>query len=213
MKIIQHHLNFRPDADWIKNHSGHAFLKLNLDVPCDDILQEWKSVKELSVQHRSQESISKKFFYGHNGWKSLTIYGVHHLATENVSGIKGWTEVADKCPITKQWLEDNFIIGETTGRIRFMLLEPGGYILPHIDRNNKHLSEINVAVTNPDGCYFRFSNYGNVPFTPGSAFMMDISNQHLVYNTSDLPRLHIIVHSGLKNTDVIKKSYEDRYNN
>ena len=213
MKIIQHHLNFRPDATWIKNHSGYPFLKLKIDVPSDDIVQEWEGVQDLAVYHRPEESISEKFFYGHKGWKSLTIYGVHHLATENIPGIRSWTEVANRGPRTKKWIEDNFVIDESTGRIRFMLLEPGGYILPHADRDHKQLSEINIAVTNPDGCCFRFTNHGNVPFSPGSAFLMDISNQHLVYNGSNSPRLHIIVHGVLKDADIILQSYEDRYNN
>lgn len=213
MKIIQHHLNFRPDADWIKNQSGLPYLRLNISVPVTEIFQEWEKVKSLAVYHRASESMSEKFFYGHRDWKSLTIYGTHHLVTEHVPGTRSWTEVADKCPITKQWIEDNFQVDSSTGRIRFMLLEPGGYILPHTDRDHKQLSEVNIAVTNPSGCCLRFKNYGNVPFTPNSAFLMDTSNQHLVYNGSDTPRLHIIVHGQLKDDSVITQSYEDRYNN
>ena len=213
MKIIQHHLNFRPTDEWIRTQSNLPFLKLNLSVPFNDIVQEWDNVKNLAVLHRPEESISEKFFYGHKGWKSLTIYGVHHQITENTEGTKAWTEIADKCPRTKQWIKDTFVIDDSTGRIRFMLLEPGGYILPHVDRDIKSLSEVNIAITNPVGCSFRFTHYGNVPFEPGSAFLMDISNQHLVYNNSTAERLHIIVHGKLKDTQVIAQSYEDRYYN
>jgi len=213
MKIIQHHLDFRPDESWIRTQSGIPFLKLDVDIPAQEIFQEWSTVKDLAVDHRAEESISNKFFYGHKGWKSLTIYGDHYTITENTDGPKNWTEIVDRCPATKQWLENNIVIDDNTGRIRFMLVEPGGYILPHADRDKKQLAEINIAITNPIGCCFRFTNYGNVPFVPGSAFLMDISNQHLVYNNSDRPRLHIIVHSRLKNTEIITQSYENRYNN
>jgi hypothetical protein len=213
MKIIQHHLNFRPTEDWIRSQSGIPFLKLNLSVPAAEILQEWEAVQHLAVAHRVAESISDRFFYGHNGWKSLTIYGEHHKITENTDAPKSWTEIAKHCPNTIKWLEDNFVIDANTGRIRFMLLEPGGYILPHSDRTQKHLSEINIAITNPEGCCFRFTHYGNIPFTVASAFLMDVSNHHLVYNNSDQPRLHIIVHSKLQNTEAITTSYENRYNN
>jgi hypothetical protein len=212
MKIIQHHLDFRPDENWIRTESGIPFLKLAVDVPAQEIFQEWNTVKDLAVEHRPKESISDKFFYGHKGWKSLTIYGEHYAITENTDGPKNWTSIIDRCPITKHWLENSFVIDADTGRIRFMLIESGGYILPHSDRDKKYLSEINISITNPVGCCFRFTNYGNVPFVPGSAFLMDISNQHLVYNNSDQPRLHIIVHGCLKNTKTITQSYEDRYN-
>lgn len=211
MKIIQHYLDLRPTSEWITQSSGLCCLRLDTTVPVDDIAHEWESVKHLAVLHRPKESISDKFFYGHRGWKSLTIYGVHHQTTELTEGKRSWTEVADLCPLTKNWLEQNFCIDDTTGRIRFMLLEPGGYILPHTDRPEKGLFEINIAITNPQGCIFRFTNYGNVPFEKGSAFLMDISNQHLVYNNSDAERLHIIVHGKLKDTSIIQKSYENRY--
>ena len=42
-----------------------------------------------------------------------------------------WTELADLCPITKQWLQN---LGfKKYQRVRFMLLDPGGYINPHRD--------------------------------------------------------------------------------
>lgn len=212
VKIIQHYLKYRPKVDWIKASSGLCCLKLDMTVPVDDIVNEWSTVSDLAILHRANESMSEKFFYGHKGWKSLTIFGAGHDVTEDSNDLKDWTIVADRCPKTKRWLEQNFVINELTGRIRFMLLEPGGYILPHVDRPNKGLHEVNIAITNPQGCIFRFTEHGDVPFTPGSAFLMDISNQHLVFNDSNSPRLHIIVHSQPKNAETILNSYENRYN-
>lgn len=213
MKIIQHYLDIRPDVEWITKQSGLPYLPLEMDVPVDDIRQEWETVKHLAVLHRPEESISKKFFYGHSGWKSLSIYGEHYSVTTRSSAKLSWTSIIDKCPKTKDWLEQNFIINENTGRIRFMLLEPQGHILPHVDREIKKLTEVNIAITNPAQCIFRFTHYGNIPFVPGSAFLMDTSNQHLVYNNSDQPRLHIIAHTKLRNQEMILKSYENRYYN
>ena len=78
-----------------------------------------------------------------------------------------------------------------------MLLEPGGYILPHQDRKDeeKRLSVCNISLNNPEGCNFIFKDHGRVPFEDtGSAFLMDISNVHAVYNNSDKPRIHMIIH-------------------
>ena len=78
-----------------------------------------------------------------------------------------------------------------------MLLEPGGYILPHQDRSDeeKRLSVCNISLNNPENCNFIFKDHGIVPFEDqGSAFLMDISNVHAVYNDSDTPRIHMIIH-------------------
>ena len=204
-------MNFRPDSEWITRKSGLPYLVLDTDAPYESIYQEWLAVSDLAVKHRAEESISKKFFYGHNGWHSLVIYGKHATATSDKEKPFVWTEVADRCPVTKQWLDETFIIDETTNRIRFMLLEPGGYILPHVDRDTKGFGETNIAITHPDGCVFRFTNYGNVPFEQGKACLVDISNQHMVYNNSNQPRLHIIAHAALRNKKLIEESYASRY--
>ena len=119
-----------------------------------------------------------------------------------------WTDIADKCPVTRQWLTDTFDINVNTGRIRFMLLEAGGYIIPHTDRENKYLQEVNIAIKNPNQNIFRFLNYGTVPFNDGDAYMLDVSNKHLVYNASTEDRLHIIAHA-----KVSDKLIEDSYGN
>ena len=84
-------------------------------------------------------------------------------------------------------------------------------IVLHKDRDNKGLYEINIPITNPSECRFRFKNYGTVPFEKGGIFLMDVSNEHFVYNNSTQPRLHIIVHSQLKNQLLIEQSYANSY--
>lgn len=207
-KIIEYLLKFRPTPEWITSQSGLPFLKMNVYIPTDTILQEWHNVKEKSVPHRPADR------YGplqNTGWKSLTVYGKDTTDTVTMTGNLTWTSIAEQLPNTVSWLKDTFVIDENTGRIRFMLLEPGGVIVPHTDRDSKKLSEFNIALTNPDGCVFRFKNQGNVPFKPGSMFMMDISNEHFVTNMSDVPRVHMIVHSKLRDTSIISKSYENCY--
>ena len=211
MKIIQHYLNTRPTAEWITKSSGLPYVEIDMEVPCDKIYQEWLTVQHLAVLHRSGESISEKFFYGHNDWKSLVLYGAHPTATSDSEGPMSWTEVANSCPNTVSWIKKNFVINEHTGRIRFMLLGPKGYILPHSDSTKKGLDAFNIAVTNPVGCTFRLVNYGNIPFAPGKCMMIDTSNEHLLFNDSNEPRLHIIVHSELTNNKLIEESYASRY--
>lgn len=209
-KIIQYLLRYRPNANWICTQSNLPYLQLDMTVPVVDIFAEWQAVSSQAITHRGNDVYATTT---NKGWKSLSLYGVSAEDTVTSKGNLNWTTVAEQCPYTVQWVKDNFTIDSTTGRIRFMLLEPQGFIVLHKDRSNKGLSEVNIPITNPAGCKFRFKDYGTVPFNTGGAFLMDISNEHFVFNDSDLPRLHIIVHSKLKNEKTITDSYANRYYN
>ena len=185
------------DPKWIVMESGWPYFHLSsLDN------QPWKEM------YKEAEALSDKFYthrdsYG-EGWKSLTLHGLDEdtqsLDTygDRTDTLKqlDWTWVADKCPVTKKFLTDVWP-AEFLNRVRFMLLEPGGYILPHQDRQDheKRLSVCNISLNNPDDCDFVLKDKGRVPFKDeGSAFLMDISNVHSVWNRSNKPRIHIIIH-------------------
>ncbi len=200
-------MKHRPKAKSIKNDMKLPWLELDIKVPTDQILTEFEQVKDQLVSHRAGDQLLNQT---HKGWNSLTIHGIDPSVTEEQEGKHTWTSVADKCPKTKQWIEDNFLINDNTRRIRFMFLEPGGWIMPHKDRDTHQLREINVAITNPSGCVFRMLERGNIPFEPGKAFILDIANRHMIHNDSDKPRLHIILHTDVDDK-VIERSYENCY--
>ena len=203
---IQSCLRFRPKEEWITHSSGLPWLRLDLPVS-RSIVDEALALSSLSVDHRSQDDVAG---YRHQGWKSLTLYGAASNITEQTAQLYSWTWVADRCPATKSFIQDHWIIDENTGRIRFMYLEPGGFIMPHADRQQKKLFECNIALTQPVDCVFRFLDYGNVPFSPLSGYMIDTSHRHLVTNNSNQLRIHMIVHGQLK-PGLIKKSYEQSF--
>jgi hypothetical protein len=206
---INSFLKFVPSDDWILKNSGLPWLELNLEVPDQQILQEANQCYKQAVEHRSDDKLFGQI-YSNQGWKSVCIYGESSSITHQTSGKKQWTEIADKCPHTVEWIKQHWNIDDTTGRIRFMWLDPGGYILPHQDRESPGFFETNVAITNPDQCQFRFLNYGSVPFSPGSAFLVDISNKHFVYNASQHIRTHVIIHAKLKE-GITKTSYAQNF--
>ena len=206
-RIIQSYLNYRPSWQWIVEQSGLPYLPVDIEVPYKEIYQEWLSVSDQAVAHRE----GNYGLLGNQGWLSLSLYGIDSTNTiDSIPGKMQWTLIAQKCPLTVQWLQENFVINSSTGRIRFMLLEPGGIIAPHSDRDFKQLAEVNIAIYHPEQSVFRFKNYGNIPFVSGKAFIIDTSNEHMVVNNSDQPRLHIIVHSDLINKNLITQSYENR---
>ena len=186
------------DPKWTVMESGWPWFKLSLfdNQNYGEMYKEAENLVEYFKPHREDYGV---------GWKSLTLHGLNEDTqslnqygedrSEILKSLK-WTWVADKCPATKRFLTDVWP-AEFLNRVRFMLLEPGGYILPHQDRDSdqKRLSVCNISLNNPDGCEFRMDNYGLVPFKDeGSAFLMDISNTHSVWNKSDTPRIHMIIH-------------------
>lgn len=206
--------NESADFDWICNHSGLPWLRLNIDVPWQTILNEIVNIQSLLTQHRDD--------YGeHQGWYSFCIHGKSYNATRedayyNDSRPYIWTPEAQKfMPKTFEYFSTQWP-GSEYQRVRMMLLEPGGYITVHSDYDRRGLHPINIAITQPDDCYFLMEKHGVIPFRPGQAYMLDISNKHLVFNNSDQPRWHIIVHQSLDNKEFqnqVVNSYKALYNN
>jgi Aspartyl/Asparaginyl beta-hydroxylase len=176
--------------------SGIPWLRLNLSFNHVAALSEGKRLLGKFVEHRK---IGR-------GWKSLCLRGLASTLTESAEafGIPEpaapykWTEIAEQCPVTSAFVKRLPL--ERFYRVRLMLLEPGGYIAPHIDNSTKGLHTMNVALNNPDGCFFKMEAHGIIPFCAGAVMLLDTSNRHSLVNLSGEPRLHLIV-EGTYTTD------------
>jgi hypothetical protein len=168
-------------------------LKLPFAVPHAEMLAEAKKLEHCYVQHREGEI--------HAGWKSLCIHGISsvHIKHAEAYGYDPetapyrWTDIANLCPVTTSFFKDLFRY-RVYHRVRFMMLEPGGYVGPHTDMAKRKLSSINLALNNPEGCQFVLEGQGVIPFEPGSANMLGLYRRHSVWNDSIEPRFHIIIH-------------------
>lgn len=176
----------------IINDYNLPWLKLKIEIPYHTIFNEIVKIKHLFVNHRDEDNENE-------GWMSFCIHGKSFDATRedeyyNDNRNHDWTkEAIENLPETvkffqKLWPNKNF------SRLRIMLLKPGGYISIHKDYNISKLSPINIAINQPNDCNFVMERYGIVPFTDGSSFMLDVSNNHTVFNNSKEDRYHIIVH-------------------
>lgn len=190
--------------------SSIPFLRLNIDYPYTSMLKEAQSLKSMYVAHRSA-------YERHTGWKSLCIHGLSPTMTDSheVYGYSNpydvpyiWTDVAS---FTQNWFMNNFPTKKFF-RIRFMLLESGGFIEKHIDNNRNKLGPVNMALNNPDNCNFVMNDI-IVPFKVGTAFMLNVSNEHYVKNESNIDRYHIIVHHEPNEEfkKIVEESYEENY--
>jgi len=181
---------------WIRDESNVPSLKLNINFPYKEVLQEVKAIEHRFVKHRGEQ---------HPGWESMCIHGVNTEQTDDWRSdayadknytekpVHTWTDIADQCPTMKKWLQETFPMNEYD-RVRFMMLRPGGYIQPHQDYDNRSLNAINVALNNPEGCVFAMEEAGCIPWKDGDVRLIDIGRKHCVYNESNEDRIHIIIH-------------------
>jgi len=199
---------------WVTWESKYPWLKLMIDAPFKDMLEEAKNIKHLFVEHRTDYS---------QGWKSVCIHGID----DHVTGIpedhgldkdtkRDWTNASAECPITTNYFKNKYPVS-VYDRIRFMLIEPGGYINPHVDgsREDNPSRAVNMSLNNPDDCFLITEN-GIVPYDDnGSVFYFNIAYEHGVINNSNEDRYHIIVHGTETSEfeDIVLKSYKRQINN
>ena len=205
--------------DWIVNESRLPWLRLDIQYDHEAMLKEAAALKHLFVKHRDGDGSGG---YRHKGWRSLCIHGISSEKTNHYEeyGYKSneetpyqWTEIANLCPYTVSFFKNKFPYKKYY-RVRFMLLEPGGFITPHKDMSENKLSPVNMALNHPDGCKMKMKGHeGFVPFKPGTAMMLDVGNEHAYINDSKEDRFHIIVH-GVKTKEfeqLVERSYEKNH--
>lgn len=173
-------------------------MKLDIEVPYQQMLVEAKRLREFySPYHQGSD-------YRHQGWHTLTLHGLGddkplawkgygytdgHKAADDMD----WTSWANYCPATKKWLEQSFPSNKY-GRVRFMLLEAGGFIAPHHDGDDSYLEAVNISLNNPAGCAWYWKDGTTVDFTEGNAVSVNISYEHEIRNDSNEDRYHMIIH-------------------
>ena len=184
-------------AWWIIHESNCPSLVLNIPVPYKEMTAEAEQFLDKFVKHRGSWN---------PGWSSIAVHGQdidrtqpanyyieEGIDTEENSAPYDWTSIAKDCPVTVDWLKNTFPIKEYH-RVRFMLLEPGGYIQPHSDFDTRAMAAFNVALSNPPGIQFAQEDAGLIPWQPGEARGIDIGRKHSVLNRGLENRIHMIVH-------------------
>ena len=180
-------------TEWIFHQSHAPWLRLAIDAPFADMLAEARALRHRFVRHRTQDG---------QGWLSLCVHGIAADMTDAYQAyqldekdvVYDWTDIADQCPETVRYFREEFPYIRYQ-RLRFMLMEPGGYILPHSDYKNSTLgAAVNFSLNNPQGCRM-VTERGVLPFEDsGSVFLFNNHYHHCVVNDSGEDRYHMIVH-------------------
>ena len=182
---------------WIMHKSNCPSLVTNVEVPHEAMAAEAEALTDRYVKHRGDIN---------PGWSSICVHGQspertqpanHYIEegidTEENSPPYDWTEIAEQCPVTVDWLKNAWPFKEYQ-RCRFMLLEPGGHITPHHDFDSRSMAAFNVSLSNPPGVEFAMEEAGLIPWKPGEARGIDIGRNHSVLNNGTENRIHMIVH-------------------
>ena len=177
--------------------SDAKYLKLDIPVPHLAMLKEAQALKHRFTEHRSYNEDS------HSGWRSLALYGLaedKHDSWQDygyanaVEAAKDfiWTPAAYECPTIMDFLQNTFPC-KRYGRVRLMLVEAGGWIALHSDTKYRLLENINLPLSNPQGCIWRWGDGGDLFMEPGIPYAMNISYEHSVINNSNEDRFHMII--------------------
>lgn len=181
--------------NWIRFESKLKTLKIDIDTNTSEIKHEIMPKIAVSTVHREIDG---------KGWKSITLHGYSSLMTDDDNHYqekgfilpenKEWTDISRFFPKTKEWLLKNIPFSKF-GRIRLMILEPGGYVSPHIDYPNGNcLTGINIAINHPRDTEYIVDGE-KIYWIEGDSRLIDIGSIHAIYNNSSEHRVHIIIHS------------------
>jgi hypothetical protein len=212
-------------ALWVLKGGHGDWLQLNLTIPIDEFLDDEIVASNNYVAHR--DSLTGEGT--HQGWQSCTLHGISTEKTNHWTtyGYKSepkysWTELGKKTKNIQKFCET--LPFERLARVRFMNLQPGGYINPHND-NSDEINwndvwqlplPINIAIDHPPACFMTIENSGIVPFKNGAAFLVNILKNHSVINFSSQERKHLIIHGIVGNRkekycELLANSYRKQY--
>lgn len=172
-------------------------VKLDLPIPHEEMLAEAIRLRDKFIPYRTD--------YGHK-WFSLPIVGTgddrpqawtafpEYSSGRDAAPHYKWTSHSEQCPVTVNWLKTVFP-SNCYGRVRFMLVEAGGYIGPHKDQDVSVIEPVNIALSNHPDCVWRWEDAReDLHFKPGDVRAMNISHTHSITNNSPEDRYHIIIH-------------------
>jgi hypothetical protein len=207
-------------ASWVLKQDI-PYIDLDISFNINDWQQEAKLAESHFVNHRESQP--------HKGWRSCCIHGIDVDKTGiwNIYADEepeySWTSLSKLTPTIKQfWQQFPF---EKLARVRFMKLDPDGYIAPHHDTPKGYTTDleildylipINIAIDHPDDCHMVLKDHGIVPWQTGNVKLVNITNYHSVVNFNKQPRIHLIAHGIVGNcitefSNLIARSYKKQY--
>jgi hypothetical protein len=216
-------------TEWLFHQDDIGWLKLDVNIDLPKWQEESKIAEKFYVDHRGSKNYSGS---EHKGWKSCCMHGISVTRTEAVEDANQhlfhWTELSKLVPTISSFWRESFPV-EYYRRLRFMCLDPSGYIGVHNDlptvskfKNLKELDplrntiSVNVAVIHPSNCDFVIENFGTIPISQSEFYIINNTKNHCVVNDGDFSRIHVIAECVVGNrindfSELIYKSFKKEH--
>jgi|TARA_B110000908_G_scaffold168145_1_gene222470 hypothetical protein len=174
--------------------SEAKYLDLDVVFPYNEMLEEAKNLRHKFTKHRDGDS---------EGWYGLVLHGLDENKTgswdqygitdhKEAYKIMSWTDASSSAPVTTDYFINTFPCKQYS-RVRFMLLEAGGYINFHNDSKGPIIDNTSFVLNSPEGFEWRWQDGSpNLDMMPGHAYAMNIHYYHGLWNNSDEDRYFII---------------------
>ncbi len=176
--------------------------------------------------------------YGHATWLKEIIGIENKFSIFETEYGKGWKHIIvydgnwnqdliTSCPSMMSWLKNVFPIKfnvKKIDEIKVMALESNGYSdLQH----DKECGQINLPLSEPPGCTsvmfypnpmdktkLKDQDYiGKIPFKEGTIIKINTENYHMVKNTSNETRYHVIINADTEVDEKIESFYDENIKN
>jgi hypothetical protein len=225
--IQQIHEHHKFDLDKFLS-CGIPFIKLAVDVPDIDEAEfkrieadvyDWRTKWGMVQDNYQTNQWNGTILFGPTDWEKwmLTIEEKGKKLEYDEDALAGlyrhtqpfeWTVPENN--VLRNWVSKIFPDDNNINMVNIYTLPPGGWLFPHIDNNpNPRLNKIYVTLNWPEGNYFGFNGFGNMPVQGKSAWLINnYRYSHWVYNDSDETRLVMAVAANLSSiSDLIENSW------
>lgn len=186
------------------------YINLGFDFDAGRCLSEATALIHRFVPYQSDPT------FNITHWKGLALRALDGDATKAATNAPpspdldsrfATTDLALQCPYTLSILKD-LLDWDHCHTVALLSLSPRSTIAPHVDDPSfEVMRSINLALNMPDGCEFvvdtrpdgsRGPFTSTVPFTPGSAMLVNVARNHYVTNRSLILRIHIVARGPLR---------------
>jgi len=182
------------------------FLKIKQKVETDKILKVYNDNIEKLKDNPDFINLSCGTPYlSENGYIQIPVTNYKDASYTHPNPATGLASEGDERNYTnlEDWAKGTYIeevlnaFSKPT-RVRFCIIEPGGYIKPHIDYNTDYGVRYQIPIVTNDWCHVGVQRKGEKPEiihmpADGSVWFMNQGYNHAAWNMGKTDRIHLIV--------------------
>ena len=182
------------------------FQKVKLKVDTNKILEVYnENIEKVKNKPDYINTSCGTPYLSENGYIQIPVTNFKDAKYNHPNPATGNTPEGDESNYTdlEDWAKGTYIeevldmFSEPT-RTRFCVIEPGGYMKPHIDYNTDYSVRYQIPITTNDWCHVGVQRKGEKPElihmpADGSIWFMNQGFNHAAWNMGKTDRVHLII--------------------